>query len=271
MDWKTGASMAANAIIEGVDSLSAELNAKPGDANGSGYGNVIMRSENVEVSGLESDESLSELILTDKSLVLDIYVNKSIFNRRHRYEYLPLGEVMCQDGVPCVEVVKRRLSEFELQVEFKHATQVFVFTSHQELNTNRWADAISKEVSRIREASLARKRARESAQAKQGSQADQTASAEKTNPDGQTVAVEQAAPEQFKPGSQAGKADEAKQAATVAAEVTAMEDAPIDQPFVKPTVKVNYLVGRCKACHAPLSGEEGCVITCSYCDTKQTL
>ena len=30
-------------------------------------------------------------------------------------------------------------------------------------------------------------------------------------------------------------------------------------------------VGRCVGCHAPLSGTVGRIVTCAYCDTKQTL
>lgn len=31
------------------------------------------------------------------------------------------------------------------------------------------------------------------------------------------------------------------------------------------------VVGKCRACHAPLSGAEGRVVRCAYCDTKQSL
>ena len=35
--------------------------------------------------------------------------------------------------------------------------------------------------------------------------------------------------------------------------------------------KPKMVAGKCRACHAPLSGVEGRMVTCSYCDTKQTM
>lgn len=37
------------------------------------------------------------------------------------------------------------------------------------------------------------------------------------------------------------------------------------------TVKIQKVTTNCKGCHAPLAGLKGKIVTCKYCDTKQTL
>jgi hypothetical protein len=198
---------AAGTIASGVNSAAAEREALPGNGGGAGYGNVILRSEHACAPGfLSVDEELSELILTDTNLILDIYVDKGVFNRHHRYEYLPLGEVMCENGVPCVRTEKKFLSNLRVYIEFKHSEQEIEFTTNPEANAKRWADAIS---NAVREISAASKRRRQSM-----SSGDSATNA----PSGAKV-----------------------------------------------------VVGKCEGCHAPLSGATGRIVTCPYCDTKQTL
>lgn len=37
------------------------------------------------------------------------------------------------------------------------------------------------------------------------------------------------------------------------------------------TVKIQKVTTKCRGCHAPLAGVKGKIVTCKYCDTKQTL
>ncbi len=231
MSWQSEVvKFATGAIIDGIDEVQSARGPIPGNAGGAGYGNVILRTENVRVDGLEGNETLSELVLTDDRLILDIYVDGGPFLRRHRYDYLPLGEVMCEGDEPCVSAEKRFLLGWSLKVEFKYSTKVFSFTSDEEAQTRRWASAICKQVSCIREAALERRHG------KRPQREERTATSG---------------------GSRAG------------AERVAPTPSPQAQPQPRPQPRI--VVAKCRACHAPLSGAQGTITTCAYCDTRQSI
>ncbi len=231
MSWQSEVvKFATGAIIDGIDEVQSARGPIPGNAGGAGYGNVILRTENVRVEGLGGSETLCELILTDAQLILDIYVDEGALRRRHRYDYLPLGEVMCEGDEPCVSAEKRFLLGWSLKVEFKYSTKLFSFTSDEEAQTRRWASAICKQVSRIREAALERRHG------KQPQREQRTATSG---------------------GSRAG------------AERVAPTPPPQAQPQPRPQPRI--VVAKCRACHAPLSGAQGTITTCAYCDTRQSI
>ncbi len=227
MSWQGDVvKLAAGALLGGFDEVSAERASAPGNGGSFGYGNVVLRCEHARVDGLGADESLSELILTDTHLILDIYVDKGMFNRRHRYDYLPLGEVMCDDGAPCVAAVKKFLSGWSLEVEFKYGKRVFDF--FPDSDTQRWADAIYAQVDRVREMAIERKRVK---QLEENAQLER----EKAKVD---VALDAESA-----GNQGHRSSE------------------------RPKV----IVTKCQACRAPLSGPVGKMVSCAYCDMKQTI
>lgn len=238
MSWQGDmAKIAATALIDGFDEAASNHVASPGKTKGAGYESVLLRSGGVSVGGLEADETLSELLLTESHLILDICVSKGLFKREHRFDYLPLGEVMCDDDVPCASAQKKFLTGWQLEVEFKYSTLVFTFATNAEAKSKRWAACICKEVSRIREESIERKRAK----------SRRNESRDAVVPAPQGAAAPDDEPSEDNPACGTG-------------------DAP-----VAPRARARIVVVRCQACHAPLSGAQGSTVTCAYCDTRQTI
>lgn len=112
-----------------------DYNLKPGEL-------VVLQEPSVRLFEGSSEESLDELVLTDKSLILVASEQRGLFRRERMLKRCPLERIRrSQGGAPQALVTKIR-DKYYLQVAFDDETVVLSFPANPKRGAERWARSI---------------------------------------------------------------------------------------------------------------------------------
>ena len=201
---------------------------------------VIMQDSTVRLHSGQSKETLDEIALTNRHLVLVDSVSHGLFKRERYLKRCPLSSIRCADnGEPQIVVSKIR-DDYRLQIAFQSETVSLSFPDNPKHEAKRWAQSI------------------------RSAAAGNLAGAQ----------VEESLP--------SGLADAIDNVKGIVSSFTGNKDASqppgpkpgsIPAPLTAPsrTVRPSVTACKCIGCRAPISGKQGSIVTCSYCDTAQTL
>lgn len=195
---------------------------------------------------------LDSLILTNQNLVLVTFKSAGLFKRTRLMSCCPLDKLVLSDGVPQV-VARKDDGQWWLQAAFRSETVSLRFDDHPRRDAQRWAQAM--------------------AHAAVGDAASACAAGALPDPDDGATGIAGAVGEVA--GAFIGSMLES-------VGVNLPGPAPVRVPAPAPRVKEpprkkasakkpRMVACKCQGCHAPLSGVEGSIVVCPYCDTRQTL
>ena len=174
---------------------------------------------------------LDSLVLTNQNLVLVTSKPAGLFKRTRLMSCCPLDRVVLSDGVPQV-IARKEGGQWWLQAAFRSETISLRFDDSPRRDAQRWAEAV--------------------AHAVVGDAASACIAGTAPDPDeGVGISLPTTPPVRAKSAPDAVRAKE--------------------PPRKKPAKRPQAVSRKCQGCHAPLSGVEGQLVTCPYCDTKQTL
>lgn len=194
---------------------------------------VIMQQPSVILGSGTDQQHLDELVLTNKNLILVLSVAQGFFRRERYLKRCPLSTVSCAEDIPQT-VVSKRHNKYYLQVVFDGEAIALNFPSgSSEKGSKRTAERWGEG---IQQAALG-------------------------NFSG--IRTEDDLPPEI-----ADLVDGAKDVfgAVLGGGKRKAEPSATGAPS-RPTI----VSAKCSGCHAPLTGRKGAVVTCGYCDTKQTL
>ncbi len=201
---------------------------------------------------------LDEVVLTNQNLILVATMERGNYKRARYLKRYPLKHIARQQDVPQV-VAATIHGQHLLQVGFREESVVLQFVNSPRRTAERWARYIQRAANDVPLEDITkdkvlpsekRNKGKPLGQRSQGSQgvvADKSA----TSKSSENKAVAK------KPASKSEAKAETKTSAKA-------KSAPTEPPK-------NKVTARCVGCHAPLVGSQGSIVTCSYCDTKQTL
>lgn len=206
--------------------MDEEYNLSPGEV-------FIMQSEGVELICGRDSEELSEIVLTNKNLILVNEVPTGLFSSKRLLKRCPLDAIVCSEGIPQAFLGKKR-DMYVLQVVFADEAVTLRFLKRSEKReAKRWAEAIKYAV---------------------------VGDIDSINTDETPLGKDVTDPID----GLVGLAGAFMSEVTSASNSISKAKKPRKTAPVKATMK-------CKGCHAPLLGIKGRVVTCDYCGTKQTL
>lgn len=203
----------------------AEYNLKPGEL-------VVMQESSVQLVEGSERQSLEEVVLTNKNLILVMSAQESLFKRTRYLKRCPLGALCYERDVPQVFACKLK-GDYYLQVAFGDESITLHFSDNPRRDAERWEKGIRRAAS--------------------GHPSDvhvgEDLPPEITNiVDGaRDLMSGLLGASSQSPGKTGGKGAKTKPRAS------------------------SHTTKKCIGCHAPISGRRGASVACPYCDTKQTL
>lgn len=186
---------------------------------------VILQESNVRLGTATSNENLTEIVLTNRNLILVNDVSRGLFRSERMLKRCPLSELQRYEDEAQAPVVKQK-NLFCVQAVFSDETISLLFTDGVRRTAERWSQAIQ-----------------------------QAAVGDFNNIDSSNLL----------PADIANLVDGAKDI------FGALGPKQKKGSKKKQSAKPAAVSGRCTGCHAPLAGQPGTVVSCPYCDTKQTL
>lgn len=196
---------------------------------------------------------LDSLILTNQNLVLVTSKPAGLFKRARLMSCCSLDRVVLADGVPQV-IARKESGQWWMQAAFRSETVSVRFEDNPRRDAQRWAEAM--------------------AHAVVGDAASACIAGAAPDPDDGAAGIAGAVGEVA--GAFVGSLLEGVGISLPTAPPVRATPAPAsacakEPPRKKPAKRPRAVSRKCQGCHAPLSGVEGQLVTCPYCDTKQTL
>ncbi len=194
---------------------------------------LIMHSEGVQLICGKERETLNEVALTNKNLILVNEVSTGLFSSQRYLKRCPLDSIVCSDGVPQAFLGKKK-DTYVLQVVFEEEAVTLRFPNNEKREARRWSNAIKCAIVGDLDSI----------------DTDETPLPSEVGDaiDGFSGLI----------GALAGEAAAVSKSVTKAAKPAKVK--------VKPKAST-----KCVGCHSPLTGAPGSTVTCDYCGTKQTL
>lgn len=194
---------------------------------------VIKQTDQATFPAASTDLELGLVVLTNRNLILVADKPTGIFSSRKLVKRCPLEQVHDMYGIPQAIVTKSG-NNWMVQVAFNDDAVCLQFEQNARRQAQSWADAVKCAAT----GNLNR------------------IGADDLVPDGVADLVDGARGIVGAFGAAFGSAS-GKQSSTGKSHGETTRPAMAD--------------ARCRGCHAPLSGRKGAMVTCPYCDTKQTL
>lgn len=207
--------------------MDEEYNLTPGEV-------VIMHSDRVVLHSGQERDTLDEIVLTNRNLILINEVPTGLFRSQRLLKRCPLNSIARPEGSPQAFLGKKKNNEYVLQVIFERETITLSFPANPKREAKRWAEAIKFAVA---------------------GEIENIDTNETPLPSEVTELIDG-----FKGLTSAFASEAAQFTSTVSS---------AGKP-IKKAVEAKTTV-RCIGCRAPLSGSKGTMQTCDYCGTKQTL
>lgn len=148
---------AAGFVASNAEAVVDAMGGRPAGSLGSGPGDaVLLRSSDATVDCLTADESLVELVLTQRSLVLDIEVDEGLFKKTRRQDYHPLAQLVWDDGHASADA-ERHFFQWSLELEFKNEDLSIRFGHESERQAKLWAEEVRRAAREIRRQAQSRR------------------------------------------------------------------------------------------------------------------
>lgn len=230
-----------------------EYNLEPGE--------FVISQERQASLGVGTDaEQLEEVVLTNRNLILVANVSEGLFKKARYLKRCPLDSLCNDEGAPQVVATKQG-NVHVLRLGFADEALTLRLGNGDKKTANRWCQDIIAAV--VGDLGAIRGTDGNSSELDgiSNSFVDLAITAGDATSDlfgwkaGAGVALA---------GSLAGMATKGLSALNAITEDKKRAEST-------PKKKAATTTGRCRGCHAPLSGRSGAIVVCPYCDTKQTI
>lgn len=102
---------------------------------------IILQEDSVEILSDTDEESLEEIVLTNRNLILVDEVWAGLFKKTRLLKRCPLAKINLSRGIPQTVAAKIE-GVYHLQVSFEDETIILKFPSNPRGLSERWANAI---------------------------------------------------------------------------------------------------------------------------------